>query len=152
MSTRGPGRADVAAMASRVSRAFVAAERPILDAVELSMWEYIVLSALYDGPLRTQSALAEAIGADKTRIIPVLDQLEVRSLIVRQPDPNDRRARILSLTDEGVSLHRKARSAIRSNEDRILQVLPESVRRGFVAALSVLDEQPPELFFPSRSQ
>jgi hypothetical protein len=40
-----------------------------------SMWAYVVFTALKDKPTRTLAALAAAIGADKTRLIFVLDDL-----------------------------------------------------------------------------
>ncbi len=59
-----------------IGRALAAAELPVLRSHGLSMWGYIVLLALDDEPVRTQAALAESIGADKTRIIGVLDGLQ----------------------------------------------------------------------------
>ena len=76
-------------------RDLVAAELPILSTHDLSMWGYVVLNALDRSPVRTQTALAEAIGADKTRIITTLDELQQRGYIERRPDPDDRRVRLL---------------------------------------------------------
>jgi DNA-binding MarR family transcriptional regulator len=42
------------------------------------MLGYVVLLALDDAPLRTQTALARSIDADKTRIVEVLDELQRR--------------------------------------------------------------------------
>ncbi|WP_285543789.1 MarR family winged helix-turn-helix transcriptional regulator, partial [Streptomyces lavendulae] len=100
-ATGDPPRPDLAAMVVPLGRALMAAEQPVLDAHGLSMWGYVVLSALGDTALRTQAALAAAISADKTRIIAVLDDLESRELLARRPDPKDRRARLLSLTPQG---------------------------------------------------
>ena len=50
-----------------------------------------MLSGLVDGPAQTQARLAEAVGRDKTRLIPILDALEARGLVTRAPDPADRR-------------------------------------------------------------
>ena len=57
--------------------------------------------ALDRSAIRTQAALAEAIGADKTRIIAILDELQQSGLIERVADPEDRRARLLEITQEG---------------------------------------------------
>ena len=86
-------RKDLAAMLAPLIREMIAAERPVLDEHGLSMWGYSVLVALDQSPVRTQAALAEAIGADKTRIIPTLDELQAQGFIERRPDPDDRRAR-----------------------------------------------------------
>jgi DNA-binding MarR family transcriptional regulator len=139
-----PERRDLAAMVVPLGRALSAAEEPVLRAHDLTMWAYIVLSALAERPMRTQAALARAIGADKTRIIGVLDDLQGRGLIQRRPDPADRRVHVLCLTTAGRRVHRSARSAIRAREERLLARLPGADRRGFLRALQVLSALPPE--------
>ncbi|MGW2083266.1 hypothetical protein ACWCOW_41515, partial [Streptomyces sp. NPDC001939] len=56
------GRRDLAAMLQPLVRSLIAAELPVLASHGISMWGYVVLSALDDGPVRTQGALATAIG------------------------------------------------------------------------------------------
>jgi len=126
-------------MAARLARALVEAERPVLAAHAVSMWGYVVLSALADEPMRTQAALARAIGADKTRIIADLDELQARALIEREPDPEDRRVRLLRLTPAGRRLHAEVRAAIRAGEERLLADLTAADRRVFLKVLQRLD-------------
>ncbi|KUJ68042.1 MarR family transcriptional regulator [Streptomyces albus subsp. albus] len=139
-------RADLAAMVVPLGRALVAAELPILKARQLSMWAYAVLLHLGEEPVRSQAALAEAIGADKTRIITVLDDLQARGLIHRGADPVDRRVRLLSLTAEGSRLRDAAQSAIQRHEERLLARLSPAQRDGFLSALRELSALPPEVF------
>ncbi|GGQ23901.1 MarR family winged helix-turn-helix transcriptional regulator [Streptosporangium pseudovulgare] len=136
-------RPDLAAMFLPLTRALIDAERPVLAEHDLSMWAYGVLLALEEGPLRTQAALAQSIGADKTRIIGVLDDLQRRGLIERVPDPADRRARLLSLTAEGRRLRDSAQAGIRRREERLLARLPEGDREGFLRSLRALAALPP---------
>jgi len=97
-----------------------------------------VLSALRDEPMRTQAALARAIGADKTRIITVLDDLQQRGLIEREPDPADRRVHLLDLTDAGRRQHAAIRAEIRAEEKRLLARLPAADRAAFLRSLRAL--------------
>jgi DNA-binding transcriptional MocR family regulator len=83
-------------MLAPLLREMIAAEEPILDAHGLTMWGYVVLLALDRSSMRTQAALAAAIGADKTRIIRTLDDLQDDGYIERRPDPDDRRVRLLA--------------------------------------------------------
>src|ERR1700761_2038895 len=76
-------RRDLAEMLAGLGRQTGAAEMPVLAAHRLSMWGYIVLLALDRSPIRTQTALADAIGADKTRIIATLDELQSHGHIDR---------------------------------------------------------------------
>lgn len=137
-------RPDLAAMISPLSRALIEAELPVLREHGLSMWAYSVLLALDERPLRTQAALAESIGADKTRIIGFLDDLQQKGLIERVSDPADRRARVLSLTAEGRRVRDSAQAGIRRNEERLLARLPDEDRHGFLRALQMLAALPPE--------
>jgi DNA-binding MarR family transcriptional regulator len=133
-------RADLGALVARLGRRLNAMEAPILDRHQISMWAYIVLSALRDRPTRTQAALAAAINADKTRLIPVLDDLQRRGLIEREPDPADRRVRLLSLTPAGRRLHAAVRADIRTAEEALLAEAAEHDRPGFLAALETLSQ------------
>ena len=125
-------------MLAPLVRALIAAELPILEAHGLSMWGYAVLCALDESPVRTQAALAAAIGADKSRIIPVLDELADRALIRRTRDPSDRRVRLLEITEAGRAAKDAAQAAIQRGEERRMQTLTPEDRRAFLRALSQL--------------
>jgi DNA-binding MarR family transcriptional regulator len=134
-------RPDLAAMVVRLGRRLVAMEQPVLARHEVSMWAYVVLTALRERPMRAQAALAAGIGADKTRLIPILDDLQRRGLIEREPDPADRRVRLLGLTPEGRRLHEVVRKEIRVAEEQLLGGLQPAAREGLLAALLALDDR-----------
>ncbi len=141
MSAFPDDRRDLAAMFAPLTRALIAREEPVLHAHDISMWGYIVLTALVEQPVRTQAALAQAINADKSRIISVLDELQERGLIQRQPDEADRRVHLLSLTPAGDRLRRSVESAIRHREEQVLATLPPADRDAFVRSLKALYER-----------
>src|ERR1700730_12415966 len=105
-------RRDLAAMLQPVVRALIEAELPVLAAHGITMWGYIVLNTLRDAPESTQAALADKIGADKPRIIAPLNDLQAAGLIKREPDPADRRARLLSITPAGERVRRRGRGGV----------------------------------------
>jgi DNA-binding MarR family transcriptional regulator len=102
------------------------------------MWGYIALSRLARGPAETQLALATAIGHDKTRLIGVLGGLEADGLITREPDPNDRRARLVRITPRGAERHAAAVTDIRAMEDKLLAGLTADQRDTLLAVLPIL--------------
>ena len=140
MSAFPDDRRDLAAMFVPLSRALIAREEPVLQAHDISMWGYIVLMGLVEHPVRTQAALAQAINADKSRIIGVLDDLQQRGLIQRQADAADRRVHLLSLTADGDRLRRSVEAAIRRTEEEVLDVLPSADREVFLRSLKALYE------------
>jgi len=128
-------RPDLAAMLAPLLRELIAAELPVLETHDLSMWGYSVLLALDESPVRTQAALAESIGADKTRIIPTLDELQAKGYIERRADPDDRRVRLLAITETGREVKGRVQAAIQRGEERWLSVLSAAERRLFLRAL-----------------
>lgn len=80
----------------------------------LQLRDHIILSALANTPGLTQVELAKTVGLDKTTLMSQLDRLEEQRLIVRRPDPRDRRARIPGLTTTGDA--RRAQVAAASDE------------------------------------
>ena len=131
-------RPDLAAMLAPLLRELIAAELPVLAEHDVSMWGYAVLLALDESPVRTQAALAEAIGADKTRIIPTLDELQTKDHIERHADPDDRRVRLLSITTSGRQVKDAVQNDIQRGEERWLSVLSADERRVFLNALQNL--------------
>ncbi|WP_225727875.1 MULTISPECIES: MarR family winged helix-turn-helix transcriptional regulator [unclassified Nocardia] len=133
-------RPDLAAMIAPLGHALMVAEQPILDRNGLSMWAYVVLLRLDDDPIYTQAALAKATRADKTRIIAILDDLQRRGLIRREPNPADRRVNMVSLTPEGRVLRDRTQREIQEQEEVLLANLPAADRRAFLRALQTLHD------------
>ncbi|HEY3479561.1 MAG TPA: MarR family transcriptional regulator [Streptomyces sp.] len=129
---------DLGALCAGAGRALAEAERPVLEEHGLSMWQYVVLSALAAGAAPSQLVLAQQIHYDKTRLIALLDGLEAAGLVSRGPDPADRRARIVRLTAEGTRRHAAVRAGIHVVEDERLAGLGEDERRVLRSALAHL--------------
>ena len=125
-------------MLAPLLREMIAAEEPVLESHGLSMWGYVVLLALDRSSMRTQTALAAAIGADKTRIIATLDDLQDSGYIERRPDPADRRVRLLAITEAGRRVKEAAQNEIQAGEERWLGELTAEERRTFVRVLERL--------------
>lgn len=113
----------------------MAREEEILTAEGLGMWDYAVLTALAGGDAPSQTELAAATGRDKTRLIGNLDRLEALGLARREPDPADRRHRVVSLTPRGARAVERCGAAIRAMEEDLLATLPDGVRAAFERAL-----------------
>jgi DNA-binding MarR family transcriptional regulator len=134
---------DLGELCARATRRLAKAERPLLEKHGLSMWQYIVLTALAREPARSQLELSRAIDYDKTRLIALLDELEAAGLITRRPDPDDRRARLVSLTPGGIRRHAAVRRAIRKMEEGVLADLDPTARgllRSSLRHLAALDD------------
>ena len=128
-------REDLGALLARAMRRIMEAERPLLEAHGVSMWAYVALTLLARGPAPTQLALAESMGYDKTRLIKILDGLEVQGLITRAPDPSDRRARVIELTPQGRAKFAAIQQDVHAMEDELLSALGAAERKALRTAL-----------------
>lgn len=85
----------------------------------VSPGEFGVLVLIDANPGINQTALAEAVGADRSTMVPILDRLERRGLVERRPVPGDRRAHALALGDVGRKRMEEFRATVREHERRI---------------------------------
>ena len=109
----------------------------IRDALDLGRGTGRVKSLMWlsEGPL-SLSGLAEAIGVDAPYATLIVDSLEERGLVERQPDPGDRRRKLVSLTPAGteavirvIQIDRKAPPGFAALSAAELDSLHEMLRR-----------------------
>ena len=135
-------RPDLGVLLHRLTTAVAQRELPLLRAHHIEMWDYVVLGGLEHGAAPTQAQLAVSVGRDKTRLIQTLDRLEALGLLDREPDSDDRRNRIVTLTAAGRSVLASCREDIRAMESELLAHLPPSERAAFIRQLMTLIEGP----------
>ncbi|MFM9615102.1 MarR family winged helix-turn-helix transcriptional regulator [Streptomyces niveiscabiei] len=94
---------------------------------------YLVLVALAEAGDKppTQLELAGQVGLDRTVMTYLLDDLEGQGLLSRRPNPQDRRARHVILSDEGRSQLQRMRTDVAASEARLLAELSEEQRAQF---------------------
>jgi DNA-binding MarR family transcriptional regulator len=86
---------------------------------QISPTQFSVLSLVADNPGALQSTIAEALGVERPRIVPVIDQLEKRGLATRVRSATDGRARKIYLTAEGASLLETLKSRFAEHQRRV---------------------------------
>lgn len=85
-----------------------------------------VLEILSHNKGLTQTRLANAIGLDRSSLVPLLDKLQKRDLVAREASTKDRRSNHLFLTSEGKSLLAKADKRVTLHEKRMLASLTKA--------------------------
>lgn len=76
-----------------------------------------------------QSRLAETMEVDRSTIVKVVDRLQARGLIVREPSPTDKRSHCLRLTDKGRAALRRMEALVLRHEDEFTKALSAEERR-----------------------
>lgn len=107
----------------------------------LSPGEFGVLSLIDANPGLSQTALAAAIGTDRSTMVPILDRLERRGLVERRTVPGDRRRHALALGEQGRKLLARFREAVLAHEQRIAADLSPAERELLLSLLERLRQQ-----------
>jgi DNA-binding MarR family transcriptional regulator len=87
-----------------------------------------VLTALQPDQPVSQRTLARDIGLDPSNLTALIDRLEARGDLRREAEPNDRRVKMLVLTNLGVSTRDAFRRALMSDAGPLAHLTPEQVR------------------------
>lgn len=130
-ATSGP----VSHLIARVAKAHVATAAGLLREAGLTPGPELLLMELWDQDGRTQAELGKALGLDASTITAKVKTLERDGLIVRTPDPNDRRAMIVSLTDRGRKLRPRVERLWAELEAATTRGLSERQRTDFLRML-----------------
>lgn len=97
--------------------------------------QYTVLYILGRQPGLDQSRLGELASIDLATLTVLLGRLEDRGYLVRRIDPENRRRKLLSLTEAGGQLLDEVRSAARQVEETALRRLSATERAALPKAL-----------------
>lgn len=93
--------------------------KPLLDELDLTYTQYIVMMVLWEEAPVNEKFLCEALCLKSNTVTPLLKKLERKGYITRRKDNNDERRLLIELTDLGIKLREKA------------LCVPESIAREF---------------------
>ena len=82
-----------------------------------------------------QQELVDRLETDKSHVLRLIDQLEVRELLSPSPAPTDRRRHRIELTPAGRKLLRQVATAVGHAEDDYLSALSDPERRSLISLL-----------------
>jgi DNA-binding MarR family transcriptional regulator len=99
-----------------------------------------MLQVIAANPGLGQSRLAETMEVDRSTIVKVVDQLEGRGLIRRDPSPTDKRSHCLHLTPQGAETLARIEERVRAHEDEFTRCLTEDERHFLTRLLARLHQ------------
>lgn len=115
----------------RAARAFSEALRPL----GIEGRHFAVLSSLSAQPL-SQRALVNLIGSDKATMVRIIDDLQDKGIVTREPNHRDRRAYAVTLTEHGAATLAAAQQAARQVATDLLAHMPTADREHLIALLA----------------
>ena len=83
----------------------------------------------------SQMALARALGIDRSTLVPILDRLQARGLLVRRRSATDGRTHALALTSSGNKALARFTSLVQAHEKRIASRLSTAETRTLIELL-----------------
>lgn len=98
------------------SREIIKAYKPILDPLNLTYTEYVVLMALWEKDKIPVKDLGQRIFLDSGTLTPLLKKMAEKNLVARERSESDERSVIISLTSKGKALEKKCRD----NPDKLI--------------------------------
>jgi DNA-binding MarR family transcriptional regulator len=98
------------------------------EAADLSPVQCHVLHLIEPGRPMPMSRLAEALSCDASNVTGLVDRLESRGLVRRQPSPDDRRVRVLDLTPSGTRLRAELVKRVTCRAHPLARLTPEEQR------------------------
>ncbi len=107
--------------------------------------QYSSLQIICTQPGIDQKTLASTVGYDAATIGGVIDRLEARDLVKRRIAPHDRRARLITPTEQGLETLRAVIPRMLESQRRFLEPLSENERKEFMRLMKVLLESNTEL-------
>ncbi len=108
---------------------------PILGSISLRPVLFAMLSVIRANPGIIQMGLGTELGIQRANLVPLINELTSRNLIVRRADPRDRRALTLHLTAAGEALLDEAAGLIGKHEKRMLTRLSVAERNKLLELL-----------------
>ena len=135
MTTPSGVEAELGWALGTVTRAHLRAAQDVVGGLPGGPRGYQVLAAAATGEAASQLALGRQLGVDRTVMTYLLDELEQAGLVARTPDPADRRARRITLTETGQARLCALERSLRAAEDDLLAPLDSGERAELRALL-----------------
>ena len=110
----------------------------------LTIIEWYILRALYERDGQHASELARAVGRAATSFTPNLDKLQQKGYIERRPDPTDRRAVHIYLTDLAEKHRKEVLSTAMEIDFEVRDLFDVNEYEAFLSVLSTLQTLEPD--------
>jgi DNA-binding MarR family transcriptional regulator len=112
-----------------------------LATLDSRKWHYAALAALQEFGPDSQSGLSDRTGIYRSDLVATINELTARGLVVRAPDPADRRRNAITLTDEGRRHLKQLDLLIADAQAEFLAPLSEADRAELTRILKLIVER-----------
>lgn len=93
-----------------------------LSQFDVTPAQYGILKCLWNENGQTPKQIAKILSLDGSTITGVIDRMESKGLVIRTPDPDDRRTLKVIITDKGLELREQIEKVIEEVNEYILEI------------------------------
>ena len=115
----------------RLQQVAVALFAQKVDGLDITPVQFAALVALRQQRSLDQAALSALIGYDRATIGGVIDRLEAKRWVVREPGRDDRRTKVVSLSPAGAAILRRVMRDVEAVQAALMAPLKPGERRTF---------------------
>lgn len=126
---------DLSFLLARANALSLSAGNRAMTPHGLKVRSYSVLALAVGGARPSQRELAEFLRLDPSQVVALVDELQSKGLVVREPDPADRRANVVTATAAGRDLFERAELSARAAERELHDEFSESERDQLIGLL-----------------
>jgi DNA-binding MarR family transcriptional regulator len=123
-------------MTNWAARLLIRTIAPKLEAHDMSFGYLPVLFTLSETAKLTQKQIAEIIGVEQPTMAATLSRMERDGLIMRTPDPADKRSALVSLSPEAKDKLAVVERAVNETNEQAFSLLSAAERKQFFAIMA----------------
>jgi DNA-binding MarR family transcriptional regulator len=105
---------------------------------DLRPGQYSILTVIESNPGLKQGEVGDALGIKRANFVAMIDELERRKLVRRDPTPGDRRSYALMLTAKGARLMPELHAISERHEQKIVDAIGPEAYRSLSAPLKTI--------------
>ncbi len=127
---------DVVVLLARASGNALRTANAALEPFGFRARHYATVKIAAEGGGVPQRQIGAVLGLDPSAVVALVDDLESLGLVQRQPDPDDRRTRLVSPTEAGLAMLERAAPVVGRVQAHAMAGLSAAERDTFVKLLS----------------
>ena len=126
------------------SRSVVGVYRPLLEPLQLTHPQYLVMLALWERSPRSVKDISASLRLDPATLSPLLKRLEALGYLTRQRSATDERMLVVELTDAGRALRAEAEKIPPAVVERLGMDVPEllALHEALARVIAAVDRMP----------
>lgn len=122
-------------MVEQIHHEFHTRMHTALTAVGLDVRQYTTLAFIATGTARAQNDLTTILHLDPSQVVKLTKALEAAGLLTRDTSRQDRRSKVLQITDEGQELYTQATALVRQVQESLTAALSRRDRKALDSLL-----------------